>query len=298
MCNENKNVSATIQLDKLIFSCSSTVDDNFNEAIKYHKSMTFTEQVFGETTLTPAGDLSHRYKYSYTVCHAGNKMGQIDFCLFGQSWADDRIRFSVDNAVFYNNTFHLLPQLLENLFLQVESFTSIEIAIDNYTLSLEQIIRRGLKSKENSVILLRKKVKDRNKLLKEVIYYNCGTLNNPFKYRTLYIKNKKKTFGIKAYNKREEIASVSKHKNYILDYHQQHNPNYHNIFRLEVNLAYEELRRYQKKHGDITLNNLLDKGFLHSLLKEYFDKLLVIRDSKGQKIEFVPNPIPNTSEGM
>ena len=101
MANE---IKSTIQPDKTTLSCSSTVSDNFDEALKYQPELSLEKHLtFGNTTLTQTMDISHRYKYSYTVDYKGNQMGQIDFCQFGYSWKD-RIKFAVDNPVFYNDT--------------------------------------------------------------------------------------------------------------------------------------------------------------------------------------------------
>ena len=103
MPNEN-NVNATILPDKLIFSSTSTVSDNFDEAVKYYPETRYNKQLtFGNTILTQTKDASHRYKYSYTVGYKGNQMGQIDFCQHGFSWKD-RIKFTVNNLVYSNNT--------------------------------------------------------------------------------------------------------------------------------------------------------------------------------------------------
>jgi len=283
-------INTTIQLDKLRFSCTSIVDDNFNDAVQRYPNLCFTDHTFNETILTVTTDLSRRYKYSYSVSHAGCTMGQIDFGLYGKSLTDERIRFTVDNSVFYNNTLCLLSNTLENLNLQIKDFTLLEIAIDNYIQNVEQTMRRSLKNKEYEVKLLGRIVRDRNKMLKEIDYWNSGSLNNPFKQRTLYIKNKKETFGLKAYNKKEEIKNNSPHKGYIWNYHHEKNPKAHNLFRTEIEILYDDLHRYQEKHKIITLEDLQNPQFLHSLFIKYFDRLIVIKDSNKQKIDLIPTP--------
>jgi len=279
------NENSTIQLDKLVFSCSSTIKNNFN--VIDGKEYDFSPKCYyGETCLTETIDPDNRYKYSYLVDYKDKRMGRVDFCLHSESWTKDRIRFTVDNSAFYNGTLHCLPAVIKDLSLEVANFSKMEIACDNYTQNTEQILRKALKEKENTVKLLGRKVKDRNKVLNEITYYNHGSLNNPFKQRTTYIRNKKNTFGLKTYDKKEEIKTISPHKLYILDYHKQKNPKYRNIYRAEINLYYKEIRRYQKKHNfSITLENLLNTDFLNSMFYEYLDRIIVVKNKNKNALE-------------
>ncbi len=285
------NINATIQLDKLVFSCTSTVSDNFDEAVKYQSEIAFENQLtFDKTTLTQTLDASHRYKYSYSVSHDGNPMGQIDFSQFGFSYKD-AIKFTVANPVFYNDTQHYLSNVLNDLNLKINNFSKIDIAIDCYNFNPEQVLRRALKDKENQVMLNKNIIEDRTKTIDKIVYFTKGSLNNPFKIRTILIKDKKKTKEICAYDKKEEI-NVSE-KGYILDFHKQINPNLKNLNRIELKLDYNAIGYYEDKviKKLISLDDLLDKEFLYSMFADHRKRIISIRDKKKNEISLYPNPL-------
>jgi hypothetical protein len=313
-------IDGTIQLDKLTLCCISTVKNNFNhETLINSKDGVRYTYNFGYTTLSKADDESRRYKYCYNVTHADIRIGKIKFGMYGRSDLDDKVWFSIYIKVFYNKILQFLPAIFENLNLNLHHVTRMDIALDNYFVEFGAFIRKHLRNKENKVKLFGKYIKDRKKLEKGIQYWNCGSLDNPFKIRTLYIKNKKQvnypkgkkqdeeeeksegkskgtktTIEFTAYNKQEEIDNFSPHKKYILDYHKEHNPNYKHIYREEIRLESEELRRLkekrEKKGKSITLTDLLSKEFLYEVFTEYIDRIIIIKDSKNQKIDLFPKP--------
>ena len=185
-------ITATIQLDKLTLCCTSTIKNNFNDAIKFD-----TEEAYkfsysaGNTTLTKTFDYNRRYKYCYSVTHKNNHIGNIKFGLYGQSHLNDKVWFSIHNSVFYNNTLHFLPTIFEHLNLRLHNVTRAEIALDSYVFNFDSHLRKNLRNKENKVKLFGRYI-DRKALEKRIRYWNYGSLDNPFKVRTIYIKNKKK----------------------------------------------------------------------------------------------------------
>ena len=282
---------ATIGLDKLVFSCTSTVNDNFDEATKYNPISTLAPQLtFGNTTLTHATDLSHRYKYSYTVNFNNNKMGRVDFDQFGYSW-QDRIRFSVDNTVFYNNTQSYLSKVLEDLNLKIENYTNIDIAIDSYNFNSEQVLRRNLKNKDNKVRIFHEIIKDRTKTIDNITYFNKGSLNNPFKVRSVSIKDKKEIKEYFVYDKLEEIEFSE--KKYILEYHKIKNQNLKNIYRGEIRCKYDAIKYYENEiiKKLITLDDLLDKDFLYSMFCYHLKTIISIKDCNKKEIQLFPCPL-------
>jgi len=318
-------IRATIQLDKLTLCCISTklVPDIFNHLCV--KKIDFAEdhvhfQSFGKTTLIEAIDYSGRFQHCYNVSHDNYHIGKIKFGLNGKPALDCNVWFSISNRVFYNNTLQFLPDILRNLSLRLSNVTRIEIALDNYTLNYNHHLRKNLRNKENKVKLLGRYI-DRKTLESRIRYWNYGSLDNPFKVRTIYIKNKRKvnysknkkqhaeeegnptndsktTMEFAAYDKLEEIDDFSPHKTYILDYHKDHNPKYKNIYREEIRLEYEELRRFEKKRDKpIALTELLNKEFLYEVFTEYMDRIIVIRDSKNQKIDLFPKPFLGDCKG-
>ena len=65
---QNENINATIQLDKLVMCCQSTVEDNFNDAIKYYPETRCENQfTFGGTVLIRDVDQSKRYKPKMSI---------------------------------------------------------------------------------------------------------------------------------------------------------------------------------------------------------------------------------------
>ena len=310
-------IEATIQLDKLSLCCTSTKEDNFNHAIMFYPDEIYS---FGKTFLTETIDNRNRYKYCYNVYHAGYYMGKVKFSLYGQSHHNDKIWFQLDNKVFYNDTFQFLPTIFENLNLQLHNVTRMEIAVDSYFVFFGSYIRKCLRKKDNKVKLFGRYI-DRKALEQRIRYWNYGSLDNPFKVRTLYIKNKRKvnnsknkkqgcdgknndnkdsktTIEMIGYDKLEEIENCSPHKTYILDYHKEHNPKYKHIYREEIRLESEELRRLEKKRRKpITLTDLLSKEFLYDIFSEYIDRIIVIRDSEGKKIDLFPKPFLGDCRG-
>jgi hypothetical protein len=281
---KNEEIQASIQLDKLVFTCTSTVSDNFDEAVKHYPELTLSPQFsFGNTTLTQTTDMSRRYKYSYTVDFNGKRIGQIDFDQFGCSWRDG-IRFKVDNTVFYNNTQCYLPNVLDDLNLKINNFSCIDIAIDSYKFNAEQILRRNLKNKENQVRIMHNIIKDRTATVDYITYFNKGSLNNPFKIRSLSIKDKEATKEYFVYDKLEEIKYSD--KGYILDFHIAKNPKLKNIYRAELRVKYKAIYHYWTKviKEMITLDNLLDKEFLYAMFTYNLNTLISIKDAHKKEI--------------
>ena len=126
-------IESTIQLDKLGLCCTSSVEDNFNHAIQLYPDEAFKfSHSFGETILTQTIDKRGNFKYCYKVNYAGNYIGIVKFCMIGQPHHNDKIWLQLDNKVFYNNTLQFLPAIFENLNLQLNNVTRMEIAVDSY----------------------------------------------------------------------------------------------------------------------------------------------------------------------
>jgi len=318
-------IEATIQPDKLTLCCTSAMENNFNYQIISDPKEVFKHTFFfGNVTLFPSNDYyrNRGYKYCYEVLYGKDHIliGEIKFGLWGQPHHDDKIWFSIQIKNFYNNTYLFLPSIFEELNLTLHNVTRLHIALDNYKINYDVNIRKNLKNKENKIKLFGRYIKDRKKLEKRIRYWNCGSLDNQFMVRTLYFKNKKQvnysknkkhnpedeentkdaktTIEFTAYDKLEEINDFSPHKTYILDYHKEHNPKYKHIYREEIRLESEELRRLEKKRKKpITLTDLLSKEFLYEVFTEYIDRIIVIRDNKGNKIGLFPKPYLGDCKG-
>lgn len=298
--NKGNYPQATILLDKLIFSCTSLVEDNFDYVVTHEPEYLHYNFQFGSTKLTKTQDPSSRYRHSYSVHYCECLMGTIDFSLYNNGIYTNMLRFTVENEIFYNNNLKYLQMVLSNLNLEINNFTKIDIAIDSYDFNLEQFLRSNLKNKENTIKLFGKIIKDRNKVLNQITYYNHGSLNNPFKIRSILIKNKKRTFELECYDKTDEIKISG--KDYILEYHKLINPNLKKIYRQEVRLYYDEIRRYIQKHKKpILLEDLINSNFLFKIYEEYLHRIMTIYKSyskKKEKVSLLPNGIIKTREGI
>lgn len=293
--------TATIVLDKLVFSCQSTVEDNFNYVVIRDPEYFHNDFQFGKTKLVRTNDPSNRYRHSFKVYYSKYLMGLIDFSLYNNGIYTEMLRFSVYNEVFYNDTLKHIPMILNDLNLEINNFKEIDIAVDSYTLNVEQTIRRCMLDKNNTVKLLGKIITDRNKLLKERTFYNSGSLNNPYKLRSVLIKGKDRRKELAFYDKGDEIKEVSK-KNYISEFHQQQNPKCKKIHRAEMRFKYDEIRKYIKKiKRPISLEDLLNPQFLYDMFFEYLDRIIAIYTGKGRKktkIQLVEKPNIQSSQGV
>ena len=288
----NYKKNATIQLDKLIFSCTSTLNDNFDEAVKSQPEVAAEHQLnLNDTTLTQTIDNSHRYEYSYTVDYNENHMGQVYFCQYGFSWKD-RVKFAVANPVFYNNTQCYLSQVLDDLNLQIDNYTQIDIAIDSYYFNSEQALRRGIRSKDTQLKISHSIIKDRNQDIDNVVYDAKGSRNNPYKVRTIRIRDKSKNKEYCTYNKKNELKCKPV-KSYILDFHKEVNPNFKNLYRAEMRLYYDAIKYYENVviKRKITLDDLLDKEFLYSMFTNHRARLVSIKGKDKKEICLHPNPL-------
>ena len=314
-------INATIQYDKLTLCCISSIENNFNHLIMSNPNEAFKySHFFGNVTISKDTDYSRRYKYCYKVRYGDDYalIGKVKFGLYGQPQHNDKIWFSLHNQVDYRNLLQFLPIVFNNLNLKFNNVTRMEIALDSYYFNFDQHIRRCLKNKDYKVKLFGKYIKDG--LEERISHWSKGSRYNFFMRRSIYIKNKRKvnysknnkphpeddenkkdsktTIELCAYNKLEEIENCSPHKTYILDYHKEHNPQYKHIYREEIRLESEELRRLEKKRGKpITLTDLLSKEFLYEVFTEYIDRIIVIRDSKGKKIDLFPKPYLGNCRG-
>ncbi|WP_108822275.1 hypothetical protein [Dysgonomonas sp. Marseille-P4361] len=293
--------SSVIVLDKLIISCTSIVEDNFDYAVTHSLEYLHSDFQFGETKLVRTTDPSNRYKYSYKVYHKDTLMGIIDFALYYGNIYTNMLRFSVDNQVFYNDTLKNIPTILEDLNLKINNFKQIDIAVDCYKFNPEQVIRRNLKAKDNTVKLFGNIIKNRDEVLKEITYYNSGSLNNPYELRSILIKGKDKRKEVACYDKAEEIEEISK-KEYISEFHLRQNPKSKKIFRIEVRNSYEEIRRYGKKiKRQIAIEDILNNEFLFEMFSDYLDRIITIYKGQGRKkvkIQLVEKPQNLQSKGI
>lgn len=120
-----KQPKTTIQLDKLVFCCKSTIEDNFNHAVECNPEYYFeSEFQFSQTKLIRFQDPAKRFRHSFRVLYNDKQMGNIDFCMYGALF-DNLIRFTVFNEVFYNDTLKYVPNVLKSLNLEINNFNKM-----------------------------------------------------------------------------------------------------------------------------------------------------------------------------
>ena len=314
-------IESTIQYDKLTLCCVSTKENNFNHLIMSNPDEEFKySHFFGNVTISKDFDYSRRYKHCYNVRYEDILMGKLKFGLYGQPQHNNKIWFSMHNQVDYKYLLQFLPTVFNSLDLKLNNVTRMEIALDGYYFNFDQHIRKCLQNKDYKVKLFGRYIQDGKKLEERISHWSKGSRYNFFMRRSIYIKNKRKvnyskkkkphaeddentkdsktTIELCAYNKLEEIENCSPHKTYILDYHKDHNPKYKHIYREEIRLESEELRRFeQKRKKPITLTDLLNKEFLYEVFTEYIDRIIVVRDGKGNKIDLFPKPYLGDCKG-
>jgi len=121
--------------------------------------------------------------------------------------------------------------------------------------------------------------------------FNKGSLNNPFKVRSVSIKDKKETKEYFVYDKTEEIEFSE--KDYILEYHKIKNPNLKNIYRGEIRFKYDAIKYYENEviKKLITIDDLLNKEFLYSMFCYHLKTIINIKDADKKEIQLFPCPL-------
>ena len=283
-----KKAKGTIQPDKLIFSCRSTIDDNFTDVILYSKSeIEKIDFQMNNAYIVRFYNTKSAYKHSYRVYYYNYLMGILELGYKGK--LSNHIKFTVDDTVFYNGTLPFLLFVLSDLYLEMTNISRLDIAIDNYSSNSTKKLYNCIANEKYKLLLNKKYVKDMNKIINEIVYWHKGSRRNPNQIKSICAKSVKEDKEFTTYDKTKEIETES-HKYDILDYHKLYNPDFVNIFRDEVRLEEDILRRHQKKNGKITLEMLLNKQFLFKLFQEFEQRILVVKDSKGKTVELYPTP--------
>lgn len=300
MLTKNGENDGIIGLDKLIFSCVSSVEDNFDSAITDSFNFELEYKLnFNNTKLKRTQYLKSDYRHTFKVYYGQYLMGVVSFGLIKSTIYDGMIKFAVDNEVFCNRTMKYLQNTLDDLNLVINNFTQIDIAIDSCKFNAEQIVRRGLKDRDNRIVAYNNE-RNRGEWFNERVDYNSGTPNNPFASRTVYIKNDVKRPSQKlelcCYNKYLEIKHISR-KEYILDYqaNQRKKKQIKRLHRCEVRISGRKIYDYEKLilKRKISLDNLMSKDFLYEMFKIHVDKVVKIYKGKGCKNKLQLYATPN-----
>jgi hypothetical protein len=206
---------------------------------------------------------------------------------FGRYGDDDdtHLWLKIDNEILYNqhNLKFLLLDILATFPIEFNNITRLALAIDskkNYVTTIKRMFR----DENIKTIINGKGVKDRRKVLSEIMYIHQASLER-MKHPSLTIcqaeaaKNKAKGIVVQAYNKKAELCKSQ--KEYISEYY-NHPKTLH---RLEVRLNYNEIRDYYSKIGKKPfIMDILDTTLLTNIY--YYHLGSVLRFSRRRK------PIP------
>ena len=198
---------------------------------------------------------------------------------------DTHLWIKIDNQILYNQSSlkSLLLDILATFPVDFNNITRLALAIDgkkNYVTTIKRMFR----DEDIKTIINGKGVKDRRKVLSEIMYIHQASLER-MKNPSLTIcqaeavKNKAKGIVVQAYNKKAEL--IKSQKEYISEYY-NHPKTLH---RLEVRLNYNEIRDYYSKIGKKPfIMDILDTTLLTNIY--YYHLGSVLRFSRRRK------PIP------
>jgi hypothetical protein len=201
-----------------------------------------------------------------------------------------KIWIDIKNPVFYTGgDILLLKMVIEKLNLSFLHISSIDLCMDK-TFDIYERIQKNIQNKKLEV-LVNGKVVDKNDYLKEAEMKSSGSLLNPYKVKSYYIKQKKackdKTKGnyLIMYNKKEEIENSSE-KQYILDYYGKPDC----LHRIEVHICKEKIGSFLENNNiQFNVDLLTNQSFLKELYDYFRNSILRFRtksrSAKGRKVK-------------
>ena len=229
--------------------------------------------------------IGQHFKHYFTLLNKDKESVAVIY--FGRYGDDDdtHLWVKIDNKILYNqpNLKSLLLDILATFPVDFNNITRLALAIDskkNYVTTIKRMFR----DEDINTIINGKGVKDRRKVLSEIMYIHQASLER-MKNPSLTIcqaealKNKAKGIVVQAYNKKAEL--IKSQKEYISEYY-NHPKTLH---RLEVRLNYNEIRDYYSKIGKKPfVMDILDTTLLTDIY--YYHLSSVLRFSRRRK------PIP------
>lgn len=227
--------------------------------------------------------IGQHFKHYFTLLNK-ESVAVIYFGRYGDD-DDTHLWIKIDNQILYNQSSlkSLLLDILATFPIEFNNITRLALAVDskkNYVTTIKRMFR----DEDIKTIINGKGVKDRRKVLGEIMYIHQASLER-MKNPSLTIcqaeavKNKAKGIVIQAYNKKAELCKS--HKEHISEYY-NHPKTLH---RLEVRLNYNEIRDYYSKIGKKPfIMDILDTTLLTDIY--YYHLSSVLRFSRRRK------PIP------
>lgn len=161
--------------------------------------------------------------------------------------------------------------------LKFHNLTRLDLACDDNK-NLSKRLIRAIRDEALIPIVNGTKIKDRDKLLEDILYIGVGSCKRIKEYN-LIVQQKNGDLRLAAYNKKREIENSSG-KQYIAE--ANGNPNY--LFRLEVRVNGDTLREYFQ-HVGIEYNPMLlcNEDFLWRLFLDFSNRVLRFQTVKGRQ---------------
>ena len=219
------------------------------------------------------------YGKDYSV-ERGEHVRAIGVLFFG-SLNENRqhIYISYNNAALYD-TYLLAARFYVEAALGLEFYrvSKLDIALD-LNINVVRRFYRLYRDEAYSFVVLNRRYKDLDEIVKEVLHVATGTRKRPLKNRSFYIESKDKSLALRCYNKSLELADSN--KEYI--------PNVSGklpMYRLEVSLANHKniaktLALLGVYDAEEVYSKLQDDNFLFSLFLTTLNRL--VRVNKGRK---------------
>lgn len=237
---------AFINIDKLIIAYN---DNKLKEKLSnLHFNNDFNEISLIE--VNPKNPIYKNYNNAYNIYFRyNNERIKFGLLYFGSKKIENNfIYIKVDNEILYNNEYlNLIYYIEESLYLRFHHIYALDICYDTNINLIKCAINMG-NDKEITPIILDSKIKDNKAFIKNYFYICSGTLDNPIKYKSLYIRNKEKDLIANIYDKRFEIDICNNDKKYISDRFENC------IYRFEVRAQTKSLFDTIKKITNINQN--------------------------------------------
>lgn len=221
---------------------------------------------------------NYTFEYSVSYYYEG-RTHLIGYLYWGHVKAKRQdIYFSYTNESLYNVFLLSLRFYIEtSLGLTFFRVSKIDIALDtNFN-----IVKRFYKVLRNPQYVLylngKKTPADMNTYIRDIEGHYVGSRNEPYKYKTFYIHNSKKTMIIRGYNKSLEIAEES--GKYYVEHHAEHHVGCGDLYRFEIScknceLIQTTLNSLGVKYQDEIYSKLQSNSFLFDFFQNVSNRLI------------------------
>lgn len=272
-------IKFNISLDKLEITYQAS------QQVKEYLATIEESKVINEITVVRVEKPQHYqhefllYGKDYNV-ERGEYVRAIGVLFFG-SLNENRqhIYISYNNAALYD-TYLLAARFYVEAALGLEFYrvSKLDIALD-LNVNVVRRFYRLYRDEAYTFVILNRRYKDLDEIVKEVLHVATGTRKRPLKNRSFYIESKDKSLALRCYNKSVELAESN--KDYIPTLSDKRP-----MYRLEVSLAnHKNIAKTLALLGvcdaEEVYNKLQDDNLLFSLFLTTLNRL--VRVNKGRK---------------